>query len=65
MRQANPQYITDNNGKKISVVLSIQEYKKILEELEEAEDIKLYDAVKSRKEPSMPFTAYLKQRSKK
>ena len=28
----NPQYITDDKGKKISVVLSIKEYKKIMEE---------------------------------
>ena len=41
-----PQYITDNTGKKLSVVLPIKEYKKMLEELEELEDIRLYDEAK-------------------
>ena len=60
-----PQYITDKKGKKLSVVISLIEYKKILEELEELEDIRLYDAVKARKEKSIPFTEYLQRRKKK
>jgi hypothetical protein len=31
----HPQYITDNNGKKLSVVLSIQEFENILEDFED------------------------------
>jgi len=50
-----PQYITDNKGKKLSVVLSIKEYQKIMEELEELEDIRLYDQAKASKEASMPI----------
>ena len=50
-----PQYITDNKGKKVSVVLPIKEYQKIMEELEELEDIRLYDQAKASKEPSMPI----------
>lgn len=60
-----PQYITDKKGKKLSVVISIAEYKKMLEELEELEDIRLYDAVKARKEKSVPFTQYLQRRKQK
>jgi hypothetical protein len=60
-----PQYITDKKGKKLSVVLSITQYKKMLEDLEELEDIRLYDAVKARKEKSIPFTQYLQRRQKK
>ena len=60
-----PQYIIDKNGKKLSVVISINEYKKMLEELEALEDIRLYDAVKARKEKSIPFTQYLQSRKKK
>ncbi len=60
-----PQYIIDKKGKKLSVVISINEYKKMLEELEELEDIRLYDAVKARKEKSIPFTQYLQSRKKK
>lgn len=51
-----PQFITDNKGKKISVVIPIKEYKKIMEELEELEDIRLYDeALSIGKEPSLPI----------
>lgn len=60
-----PQFITDKKGKKLSVVISITEYKKMLEDLEELEDIRLYDAVKSRNEKSIPFTQYLQRRKKK
>ncbi len=35
MKLSNPQYITDNTGKKLSVVLPFKEYERILKELEE------------------------------
>ena len=47
-------FITDSIGNKIGVVLSIKEYERILDELEELEDIRLYDKVKSGKEISIP-----------
>jgi len=50
-----PQYITDNKGKKLSVVLPIKDYVKIMEELEELEDIRLYDEAMADKEPSIPI----------
>lgn len=55
MLTVNPQYITDKKGKKISVVLPIKDFKAIMEELEELEDIKLYDKAKKSKEPSIPI----------
>lgn len=48
------QYITDKKGKKLSVVLSMKDYKKIMEDLEELEDIRLYDEAMASKEPSLP-----------
>lgn len=60
-----PQFITDKKGKKLSVVLSIAEYQKMLDGLEELEDIRLYDLVKAKKEKSIPFNQYLQQRRKK
>ena len=60
-----PQYITDKKGKKLSVVLSITQYNQILEELEELEEIRQYDAVKARKEKTIPFKQYLQRRQKK
>ena len=46
MTTLNPQYITDKKGRKTAVILKIKEYQKILEELEDAEDITLYDEAK-------------------
>ena len=47
------------------MVLSITQYNKILEELEELEEIRQYDAVKARKEKTIPFKQYLQRRQKK
>jgi hypothetical protein len=55
MLTVNPQYITDITGKKISVVLPMKDFKAIMEELEELEDIKLYDEAKKSNEPSIPI----------
>lgn len=52
MVSIHPQYITDETGKKISVVIPIKDFNAILEELE---DIKLYDEAKKINEPSIPL----------
>ena len=49
------QYITDSKGKKISVVLDLKDFEEIMDELEELEDIKLYDEAKKSNEPSIPI----------
>lgn len=56
------QFVTDDHGNKLAVILPIKDYQKMLEELEELEDIKRYDQVKARNEASMPFSEYLKKR---
>jgi hypothetical protein len=50
-----PQYITDSTGKKISVVLPIKEFERMMEELEELQDIELYEEAKAANEPSIPI----------
>jgi hypothetical protein len=54
-------FITDAKGNKLSAVLPIKKYLKLLEDAEELEDIRLYDAVKAKKEKSMPFDSFVKQ----
>jgi len=54
MLTIHPQYITDTAGKKL-VILPMKEFKNIMEELEELEDVKLYDRAKASKEPSIPI----------
>ena len=53
MLSLHPQYITDNTGKKISAVLPIKEFKTLLDELEDLEDIKLYDESKNDLSPAI------------
>lgn len=50
MTTLNPQYITDNKGNKLSVVLSVEEFKSILKELEDLEDIRLYNEAKKERQ---------------
>jgi len=49
------QFVTDDHGKKLAVILPIREYNKMLDDLEELEDIKLYDEAKKSNEPSIPI----------
>jgi PHD/YefM family antitoxin component YafN of YafNO toxin-antitoxin module len=66
MLTLNPQFIKDANGKNSWVVLSTTEFANIMEELEELEDIKLYD--ESKKEDSgehILFSDYLNSRKTK
>ncbi len=55
MTTIDPQYITDNKGKKISAIIPIKQFKTIVNELDELEDIKLYDETKSKKAKSYPI----------
>lgn len=57
-----PQYITDDKRNKLSVIIPIKDYERLIEELEEREDIRLYDEAKEQNEDSIPFEGYLKQR---
>ena len=49
------QYIIDENGQRVSVVLEIGAYQKLLEELEELESIRAYDQAKLRDDEAIPF----------
>jgi hypothetical protein len=58
----HPQYITDSAGGKL-VILSINEFNSIIEELEDVEDVRLYDeAQKEDDGKRILFSDYLKQR---
>jgi len=41
------QYIVDELGRKTGVILNIEDYKRLLEELEELEAIRVYDKAKA------------------
>ncbi len=54
MLSIHPQYITDSAGQQL-VVLPESEFKTIMEELEELDDIRAYDDAKAANEPSVPI----------
>lgn len=47
------QFLTDKKGKKTAVLLPIKKYNKMIEKLEDLEDVRLYDEAKSLNEPSV------------
>jgi PHD/YefM family antitoxin component YafN of YafNO toxin-antitoxin module len=50
-----PQFLINDQGEKVAVVISIEEYEKILEELEDLEDIRAYDEAKASGETGIPL----------
>ncbi|MBC8156175.1 MAG: hypothetical protein H7Z72_25085 [Bacteroidetes bacterium] len=44
-----PQFITDAAGRKTGVILSIKDYDRLMDELDEAHTIRLYDKAKAEK----------------
>lgn len=64
----NTQFITNRKGRKISVVLPIREYQKIVLELDELATIKTYDTAKASKPQFVAAEeafVYLKTKRKK
>lgn len=59
------QFVTDNHGKKLAVILPIQEYNKMLDDLEDLEDIKLYDAAKKGKQEFVDAEEAFREMEKK
>ena len=57
------QYITSSKGRKVSVILPIRAYERMINDLEELEDIRLYDEVKREDNGEyILFSDYLKNR---
>jgi hypothetical protein len=48
-------FLIDENGHHIGVLLDINDYYKLLEELEELESILAYDSAKASKDEAIPF----------
>lgn len=55
MAIVNGNYVVDESGTRVGVILSIDEYRKLLEELEELEAIRAYDAAKNSGDQPVPF----------
>ena len=58
------QFVTDPKGNKVAVIIPIQDYEKMMEELDELEDIRLYDESKvTDSGERISISDYLKKRN--
>jgi hypothetical protein len=48
-------FLVDEDGRRVGVVLDIVEYKKLLEDVEELEAIRAFDAAKASGDEAIPF----------
>ena len=55
MNTFKERYIVDEKGDRIGVILNIADYQHLLEELEELECIRAYDAAKASDDEAIPF----------
>ncbi|MGH9790501.1 MAG: hypothetical protein ACRD5W_04755 [Candidatus Acidiferrales bacterium] len=52
---AHPRFLTDENGQRIAVVLDIAEYEKMVEELEDMDDIRVCNERLASGEKAIPL----------
>ena len=55
MLAISPQYIVDDNSEQKAVVIQVEEWEKIVEKLEELDDIEAYDKAKKLNDETIPF----------
>jgi PHD/YefM family antitoxin component YafN of YafNO toxin-antitoxin module len=48
-------FIVDENGQRVGVLLDIEDYRRLLEEVEELEAIRAYDAAKASGDEAIPL----------
>jgi hypothetical protein len=66
MKAMETQFLTDENGNRTAVVLSIKKYNKLIEKLEDLEDVRLYDEAKREDDGyRISFEDYMKTRESK
>jgi hypothetical protein len=51
----NERYVINENGDRVSVLLDWDDYRRLLEDLEELEAIRAYDAAKASGDEAIPF----------
>ena len=55
MRTGHERFVMDKDGKRIAVLLDMDEYAALLQELEELEALKAYDAATSDPDDAIPL----------
>jgi len=63
MKSINPQFLVDDRGNKTSVLLSISDYEALMEEIDDVEDVRLFDqAIGEQNGESISLDEYMKKR---
>jgi PHD/YefM family antitoxin component YafN of YafNO toxin-antitoxin module len=55
MPTVNEGYIVDEGGNRVGVIVPMEDYLRLMEELEELESIRAYDAAKQSGDEAVPF----------
>ncbi|HIJ74093.1 MAG TPA: hypothetical protein HPP83_08320 [Candidatus Hydrogenedentes bacterium] len=55
MMPSHVQYLVDENGERKAALVPVAEWEKILDELEELNDIRAYDKAKAETQDAIPF----------
>ena len=55
MIESKEKFVTDSQGNRIGVLLEVEEYRRLLDALEELESIRAYDATVAVREDAVPF----------
>ena len=61
MSPSKERYVVDEKGKRVGVILDIEDYEKLLAGLEELEAIRAYDAAKASLDEAIPFEQAIKE----
>lgn len=57
----HPEFVVDEQQNRKAVLLPYEEWEKIVEEMEELDDIRAYDEAKSRPSEQIPFDGAVKE----
>jgi hypothetical protein len=61
MPTLNEGYVVDDGGVRVGVILPIEEYRQLLDALEELESIRAYDSAKQSDDQAIPFEQAVKE----
>ena len=61
MIKVKERIVLDEKGRKVSVILNVKDYKRLLDYIEDIEDVIAYDKAKSAKREVIPFEQAVKE----
>lgn len=61
MLKLHPQFLIDSNEKRTAVVVPIEEWQSLMDELEDRDDLRAYEAAKAEGGEAIPFDQAVKE----